>query len=166
MGIYAEHDFIVVQAGKRAKYMIPDRKNITEIAIRVRQGVVVMHPVHIGRNNHPAQPAIQFSRETNIGVIELRQGDRQGLIQENNVNGRSGEHHSGNCKYKPENTFAWVVAIGRSRIDVRIGVMHQVKTPHPAHFMFGPVYEIGADQIEQQQARYQEQPHRHIRKPL
>ena len=65
-----------------------------------------------------------------------------------------------------EYTFAWMVSIGRSGIYSLISVVNEVKTPHPLHLVFRPVYKIGSDQVEKQKTCDHIEPGGHVRKPL
>ena len=58
------------------------------------------------------------------------------------------------------------MAVGGGRVYVGIGMMYQMKPPHPLHFVFGPVDKIRADQIQQQHPYHGIRPQRHLGQPL
>ena len=166
VGIDAEHDFIAVHRCVGAEKAVPDGKNIAIIGVGVGQNVVVVYAVHTGCNEYPAEGPVEPGGELYVGVVELRERGRHRLVEHDDPPGRAGHYGAEGGKHKTEHAFARVVPVGRGGVDVRVGVVYEVETPHPAHFVLGPVYEVRADQVEQQQAEYHKEPQRHIGQPL
>lgn len=166
MRINAIDDFFAVQFHIRAEQTIPKREDIAVIGVRIRQFVVVVYLVHIGRDDDPAQRVVQPLRQADIGMVELRQQHRHRLIHEHNPDRRTRQHHSHRGENKTKHALAGMVAIGRGGVHCGICVVNEVETPHPAHFVFRPMYEPGADEIEQEQSRDGIRPQRHVGQPL
>ena len=76
VGVHAVDHLAAVQGLKSAENTVPNREDIPVIGIGVGQAVVVVHLVHIGRDQNPTQGFVQFSRQCDIGVVELRKNHR------------------------------------------------------------------------------------------
>lgn len=127
---------------------IPDRKNIPVIRIGVRQLIMVVNFVHIRGNDYVAQPLIEFSRQRNVCMIELREYHRQRLVQKNQPHWAAAHQYRQHCEYETDHTFSWMMPVGTCRIDPGVGMMNQVKPPHPGRFVLCEMGEPCPDEIQ------------------
>lgn len=91
-------------------------------------------------------------------MVELGKQNRAGLIKHYETDGSACNKDGQGGKHGPENTFARVMAQRCGSIDVRIRVMHDVKLPHPFHFVFNKMNEVSTDEVEQHETPNQMQP--------
>lgn len=69
--IDAINDFFLRQNPERPENPVPNGKDIPIIAVGIWHQVMVVHLVHVGRNDDVTQQRIEFFRQRNIRMIEL-----------------------------------------------------------------------------------------------
>ena len=121
---------------------------------------MVVHLVHIGRNKNEAEDAIQFSRQTDIGVGELCGQHKKGLVNHHRIHGRSRHHNAREEKNAAKNAFHWVVTQAGGYVHIVVCVMDHMKPPHPRHLVFRNVNEPSAEKIEGKRSDQNSEPDR------
>src|SRR6266481_2154209 len=99
----------------------------------------MMNAVHARRHDHQIQDPFEFDRQSPVGMMKeccSLQGDKE-CDQHYGSNAKDQ-----NCERKKtdrKNHLAEVKSRGRSHIEVKIGMMHIVKTPEDRHHVIGPM---------------------------
>jgi hypothetical protein len=107
----------------------------------------LVHFVHIWRHNNPGQPPIQLLWEADIGVIELREEGGGCLIDEDDSDRSPGYEYSANGECCSENTLTRMVSERGRDIDSGVGVVDEMKFPHPLYSVLNPMNEPGTNEV-------------------
>lgn len=123
MGVNTVNKFIPIFIAIGSKKTVPNRKNIAIVAIGIGELVMVMNFMHIGRNYKIAEHEIQFARQYDIGMIELGEDYREGLIGKNQPHRTTNKEYSNCGKNEANDAFAGMMAVGWGSIYKCIGVV-------------------------------------------
>ncbi len=75
-------NFVRIIIHKRTEESVPDRKHITEVAVRPRPFIVMMEFMHVGRNEDITEGFIQPRRQVDVGMGEVGKKYRQYPVEE------------------------------------------------------------------------------------
>lgn len=109
---------------------------------------MVVHLVHIRRNDNKADDAIQFFWQPDVRVRELCGQHKKGLVNHDRIHGRSRHHNAGEEKNAAKDAFHRMVTQTGGHVHIVVCMMDHMKSPHPRHFVFGNVNQPSAEKIE------------------
>jgi hypothetical protein len=156
--VHSVNQFRVVNLSVSAKNLVPEAEDVAKIGVGIRHPVVVVNPVHIWCDKDQAQGLIDPLWNHNVGVVELGKDDAEALVKKYQPDGSANDKYGRNGENKADYAFSWVVAVGRSRVNMLVGVVNQVEAPENRDAVLGPVSSVGADEVENRKAEDQHGP--------
>ena len=163
MRVDAVFDVIrAVHFGIGSKEAVPDSENISVVGISEWLSVMVVHLVHVWRDEDIRESPIHLARHVDVGVGQVSKQHRQTLIKHHNTDRDADQKDAQDRKEDSEQRFAGMMAQPGGNVNGSIAMMDQVKFPHPFHFMLNPVDEPRAHKIEQHHAKNDLNPQRHL----
>ena len=106
--------------------------------------------VHVRGDQHIAEQFIQLAGHAHIGVGQLGEQGGKGLVQHHHAHGNAGHEDGQDGEGGAENTLTRMMTQGGGHIHFGIRVVNNMKAPHKGNAVFHPVYQPGANKIEQQ----------------
>jgi hypothetical protein len=133
VAVKAEADVLVVVApDKRAERSIPEREESGVVGIGFFHPAGMVHAVDCGSDQKEAKPPFRGCAETDIAVVEDRNGQDQGLVQQDLANRESESRDYEQGYQRGEEGIAGVESECGCRIDIRIVVVNAVEPPERA----------------------------------
>ena len=116
-----------------------------------------MDSMHVGRDDQQAERCVNAARQRDVAMVEHgRHGSERKADQDSegrHTDGDDGGQHDG----LRHERLAWMMAEGRSTVDVEIAVMDLMKSPQQRNGVGKPVLRI-IGEIERDDANQQRQP--------
>lgn len=81
---------------KCSKKTVPQGKDVAVITVGIRTHIMVMHFVHIGRYENPANGPVQPFRYYDVGMIKIREYGRTTAVEKIQPYGHSHYQHANN----------------------------------------------------------------------
>lgn len=114
---------------------VPDgqAKTIVGVMLGTMHGMV--NPMHVGRDEHEAKPAINRLRQGKIGVIEECRGVEHDLEKDDRTGGRAKHIYRADFQDHRQGDFDRVKADGRGYVHVTIRVVYTVEPPEERYLV-------------------------------
>ena len=130
-----------------AEQAIPPGQVEAEVAVRLARSDRVVDAVHVGRDDEPAQRAVD-QRQAHVAVVEHRGGVEQHLEDQHGNRRRAERDDHGQLDHHREQDLDGVEAQPGGDVEVEIGVMHAVQPPQQRHGMEQHVLQVDGE-VEQ-----------------
>ena len=156
----AKDDAVVLRAIEArigSEEPIPDRKYCAVVGVRLLEHDRVVDAMHVHRNQHRLQGALQPLRQADIAMLHRGGNEnRKSVAYDGSHRDIKGEHG------KPVNRGAWdvlkwMMAHRCRHVDIGIGMVQRMKAPKERHCVLAPMNEV-TNEVEQQKGRNQAQP--------
>ena len=131
---------------------VPPRKEVRKIAVALSDVGGMVYPVHVGGDDEPAQYAVHWLGQRDVGVVEYRGDASQRDREEHGERGNAERGDQRHVEGLPDERLHGVVANRGSAIHVQVRVMDLVEAPEQRHRMEQSMLRIAA-QIDRHHAQ-------------
>ena len=131
-----------------AEQAVPPGQVEAEVAVGLARDDRVMHAVHVGRHDDPAQHAVEPRRHAHVAVVEHRGGVEQHLEDQHGDGRRAQRRDHAELDAHRQQDLDRVEARAGRHVELEVGVVHAVQPPQRRHGVEQHVLQVDGE-IEQ-----------------
>ena len=142
-----------------AKQSVPPGEVEAEVAVRLPELGRVMHPMHVGCHDQPAEPAIEPLGQCHIAVVEQCRHVQQHFEQHDSPHCRSQGGDHAQLEERRQQDLERMKARPGGDVEIEVGVVHAMQPPESRDGMKQHMLQVDC-QIEQGHGQHHFKPRR------